>query len=324
MPPLRARARAHPNVALVKYWGKRPGTHNIPAAPSLSVTLDGLTTVTDVRFDAELDADRFVLNGQPVDDVRISACLDRLRTRAGSPLKAEVDTHNDFPTAAGLASSASGFAALVTAVDAALGLGLSPAERSVEARLASASAARSVFGGFVALDGIGSDSARWFATPLEADPAWLEVVVAVNETETKPVSSSEGMRRSALTSPFYNPWLDETRLDFDLAQAAIAGRDFERLATISERSCLEMHAVMMTSSPALLYWNTATFVCMHEVTKLRAAGTPVFFSIDAGPQVKAVCERGASAVVARVLGAVPGVLDTRTVGLGPGATVEAP
>src|SRR5262245_19416619 len=182
---------AHPNIALVKYWGKRPGTQNVPAVPSLSVTLDGLTTRTRVTFDTDLEADAIVRNGASVDDSRVIACLDRLRSRAGrSALRANVETTNDFPTAAGLASSASGFAALVTAADAALGLGSSAAERSVEARIASASAARSVYGGFVSLDGNGNDSDTWRAAPLDADLAWLQVVIAVCDSRSKHTSSS--------------------------------------------------------------------------------------------------------------------------------------
>src|SRR5262245_18906886 len=245
-----ATAVAHPNIALVKYWGKRPGTQNVPAVPSLSVTLDGLTTRTHVTFATDLEADTIVRNGSSVEDSRVIACLDRLRTRAGaSSLRASVETTNDFPTAAGLASSASGFAALVTATDAALGLGLSAAERSVEARIASASAARSVFGGFVALDGNGNDSDTWRAIPLDADPAWLCVVIAICDSRSKDISSSEGMRRSALTSPYYDRWVTETRLDFELAREAVERRDFERLTLVAEASCLKMHAVMLTSVP---------------------------------------------------------------------------
>jgi diphosphomevalonate decarboxylase len=320
---LSAVAAAHPNIALVKYWGKRPGTANVPAVPSLSVTLDGLTTRTRVSFDADLESDTIVRNGSSVEDPRVIACLDRLRERAGKPtLRATIDTTNDFPTAAGLASSASGFAALVTAADAALGLGLDAAERSVEARIASASAARSVYGGFVALNGVGTDSSTWRAVPLDADPAWLNVVIAICDPRSKDVSSAEGMRRSALTSPYYDRWVAETRLDFALARDAVEKRDFERLATVAEASCLKMHAVMLTTRPMLVYWNGATLECMRVVTELRAQGTPVFFTIDAGPQVKAICVAEAAATVAKALSVLPGVLETRTVKLGAGARIE--
>jgi diphosphomevalonate decarboxylase len=323
MATARATAVAHPNIALVKYWGKRPGTPNIPAAPSLSITLDGLTTRTTVTFDARFDADVVALNGKRVDDARVIACVDRLRKKASCDQRARIETTNDFPTAAGLASSASGFAALVTAVDGALALDLSAEQRSVEARIASASAARSIHGGFCALDGHGVDSDSWIATALDADPGWLEVVIAICTTAAKRVSSSEGMRRSALTSPYYDRWRVETKLDFDLARNAVERRDFEKLALVSEASCLKMHAVMLTSLPALHYWNGATLACIAAVDELRARGVPVFFTIDAGPQVKAVCQRGVGEQVATALRALPGVVETRLVGLGAGARLEA-
>jgi diphosphomevalonate decarboxylase len=142
-------ACAHPNIALIKYWGKAPTEGNVPATPSLSVTLDTLTTRTEVVL---ADADTLYLNGEPAQDAKVTGCLTDLRSRYAIP-PVEVRTGNDFPTAAGLASSASGFAALVTAIDALCGLGMSAAERSTWARRASASAARSIFGGFVTLTG---------------------------------------------------------------------------------------------------------------------------------------------------------------------------
>jgi diphosphomevalonate decarboxylase len=180
-----------------------------------------------------------------------------------------------------------------------------------------------VHGGFCALHGNGADSDSWAATALESDPRWLQVVIAIASTETKTVSSSEGMKSSALTSPYYDRWLTETALDFDLAREAVERRDFEKLAAVSEASCLKMHAVMLTSVPALHYWNAATLACIDAIGELRARGTPVFFTIDAGPQVKAVCEAGAAAKVAAALRPLPGVIETRTVGLGAGARLEA-
>ena len=235
-----------------------------------------------------------------------------------------IDTDNNFPTAAGLASSASGFAALITAMDAALRLRMNDAERSTEARRASASAARSLYGGFVTLSG-GDDSASWVARPELDAAAWpLAVVVAICSDKAKAVSSSAGMAQSQ-SSPFYARWTEIAAADFAGARAAVAARDFERLGTIAEANCLAMHAVMSSARPALSYWTGATVDCMERVRELRAGGEHVFFTIDAGPQVKAICDPESVDRVRNALAQVPGVKDVVAVGLGgPARVVSEP
>lgn len=317
-----ATAEAHPNIALVKYWGKRDGPDNVPATPSLSITLSHLRTRTDVSFDPASTQRRVTLNGTVVNDAKIDACLDRLIARAGRPLPpVHVDTDNNFPTAAGLASSASGFAALVTALDAALELRLNAAERSIEARRASASAARSLYGGFATLSGA-DDSASWIARPELDAAAWpLSVVIAICSESAKAVSSSVGMARSR-TSPFYTRWIESAAADFDAARSAVAARDFAKLADIAEANCLAMHAVMLSARPGLLYWTGATVECIDCVRQLRADGERVFFTIDAGPQVKAVCEKGSVDRVRAALARISGVKEVLVVGLGGPARVS--
>jgi diphosphomevalonate decarboxylase len=311
---VRATAHAHPNIALIKYWGKAPGPGNVPATPSLSITLDRLTTRTQVATAA---ADVFRLGGLPIEDAKVTACLTRLRRRYPIP-PVEIDSDNNFPTAAGLASSASGFAALLTALDALCGLGLTPAERSALAREASGSAGRSVFGGVVALDG-----PQWQGRQLLAPEEWpLEVVIAITDTTSKSVPSSVGMRLSAESSPYYPAWVESTCTDFAAALDIVAQRDFEGLAELAEHSCLKMHGLMLATRPGLLYWNAATLACLHAVRTLRAAGTPVFFTVDAGPQVKAICLPGAAAAVQRTLQEIPGVSRVVITGLGRGAWVD--
>jgi diphosphomevalonate decarboxylase len=321
---MQATAIAHPNIALIKYWGKADVAANVPATPSLSITLDGVSTRTHVAFSDEFVTDAIVFNGvlQQQADRRMLACIDRLRARAGSKLRAHVETENDFPTAAGLASSASGFAALVTAVDAALGLGMPPAERALEARRASASAARSIFGGFVMLETRpGADAVQ----PLLAANEWpLAVVLAICAGGAKKVGSGTGMQLSAATSPLYRRWVETTRADFADAGSAIARRDFETLGALAESSCLKMHATMLSTIPPLIYWTGATVECMHAVRDLRRSGTGVFFTIDAGPQLKAVCVPEHSARVRDALTAVAGVQSVVDCRLGPGATVVTP
>lgn len=305
-------AVAHPNIALIKYWGKAQGALNVPATPSLSITLDTLSTRTQVRRAAQ---DRIVLDGVETEDAKISACIVALREIYALP-PIEVDTRNNFPTASGLASSASGFAALVTAIDHECALGMDAATRSEFARRASGSAARSIHGGFVALC-----EPDWQARQVLAEQAWpLEVVVAITTTSRKEISSSVGMRRS-MDSPFYAGWVSSTRIDYEAGIAAVAGRDFEQLAELAEHSCLKMHGLMLATQPGLIYWNSATIACLHAIRELRASGTPVFFTVDAGSQVKAICAPGWGARVANTLRTLPGVIETLVTGLGAGARI---
>ena len=149
----------------------------------------------------------------------------------------------------------------------------------------------------------------------------MEIVVAVTSTAAKEVSSTAGMARSRATSPFYEAWTRSAGADFEAACRAVAARDFDALAEVAEHSCLKLHALMLATRPALLYWNEATVAAIATVRGLRAAGTPVFFTVDAGPQVKAVCAPGASAAVRAALENTPGVLRAVASGLGEGARV---
>ena len=321
---MRATAVAHPNIALIKYWGKSDVEQNIPAVGSLSITLDGLTTATSVSFDSDFEEDEFLLGGRAAPKMasRVTRCLDLVRERVDVQTRARVESGNDFPTAAGLASSASGFAALVTAADAALGAAIPRVELADLTRRASGSAARSLFGGFVELSltpgGPRSTETRQILGPSD----WpLRVVVAVTEAGPKEIGSTEGMVRTERTSPYYEGWVKSSEEDLAEARSAIARRDFDALAEVSESSCLKMHAVMMSARPGLVYWNGATVECIRRVRKLRADGAPVFFTVDAGPQVKAVCASEAFDRVAAELAAIEGVQQVLASGLGEGARV---
>lgn len=312
-----ARALAHPNIALVKYWGKarRPG--NVPAVPSISITLDELTSDTRVSL-IESDTDEVTLNGQaaaPNVSARVSGFLDLIRAQADVSARARVTTVNNFPTAAGLASSASGFAALALAAARAYGLSLNGRALSALARQGSGSAARSLYGGFVEM--AGPDAPSPAATQLEAPDAWpLEVIIAITDTGQKTHLSTDGMNLTRDTSPFYAPWIDSHVQDMAHARAAIAGRDFAQLAAVSEHSCLKMHGLMLSAQPGLVYWNPATVACIQGVRRLAADGEAVFFTIDAGPQVKAVCAPESAARVQASLEQIDGVVNTLRVGLG--------
>lgn len=328
--PRHVTARAGTNIAFVKYWGKRDKVLNLPATGSLSLTLAELGSETRVRFapDAgEPDGrDRVLLAGSPADDRfagRVRGFLDLVRARAGVRLPAEVSTTNSVPTAGGLASSASGFAALALAATRAAGLQLSPAELSVVARRGSGSAARSVFGGFVEMaPGSALDGADAHAEQLLGPDAWdVRLVVALTTRAQKPLGSTMAMERTAATSPYYAAWVESTARELPEARAAVAARDLPRLGAIAERSALRMHACALSADPAIIYWNPTTLAAIQAVLALRAAGTAAFFTIDAGPHVKVLARPEDAEDIAAALRKVAGVQDTIVAAPGPGAQV---
>ncbi|MEM7077389.1 MAG: diphosphomevalonate decarboxylase [Pseudomonadota bacterium] len=306
-------AIAHPNIALIKYWGKQDRPGNLPASPNLSITLSELCTTTTVQ-DAERD--EILLNNKAADDPKIAQFLQILRNRfALGPIK--IESHNNFPTGAGLASSASGFAALTCALNQHCDWGLDATETSGWARQGSASAARSMQAGFVALV-----PPQWQAECVAPPAHWpLSTVVAITSQDKKQIDSGHGMELTRQTSPYFKRWVEDSGEDFAHAQAAIEARDFDALAAVAEHNCLKMHALMLTTVPTLAYWNPATVACMDVVRELRAGGTAAFFTIDAGPQVKVITQPQYSATVAAALRAVHGVLDVVVCGMGEGARV---
>lgn len=322
---MKATAIAHPNIALVKYWGKRNIEYNLPAAGSVSMTLGGLETRTTVSFDKRIDVDVVELNETLVDQgpkfERVTQFLDLVRNRAGLRQRARVVSRNDFPTGAGLASSASGFAALAVAATHAAGLELSDAELSALARRGSGSAARSLFGGYAEMrPGTREDGQDAYAVPIKPADHWdLRCVIAVTAHGEKEISSTEGMTRTHQTSPFYDQWVDSVPLDIEWARTAIEQRDFDELARIAEASCLRMHATAMAAEPGIIYWNGTTVDLIQRVRAARKEGLPVFFTIDAGPQVKVFCPAEAQSDCEAMLRDVDGVRDVLVTYPGEGA-----
>jgi diphosphomevalonate decarboxylase len=324
-----ATATAHSNIALVKYWGKRvdaPAALNLPAVGSLSMTLDALRTVTRIT-PAERDA--FVLDEEPVDGkpaARVWTHLDRLwqQGRQGSRPPCRVVSTNHLPTAAGLASSASGFAALTVAAAAAFELDATPQLLSSWARAGSGSAARSIWGGFVRLDrGERTDGADCIARPIAGPEHWpLRLVVVQTTRGPKPVGSTEGMQRSRTTSPYYEPWIESSAANLDAAEQALHARDLPALGEVVEHSCFKMHACMMASRPPILYWRAPTLAAIHSVWKARQEGVPGYVTMDAGPHVKVLCEERHAAAIAARCRQVQGVEAVTVCAPGPDATVE--
>ena len=318
---MQAQARAQPNIALIKYWGKRDLKKNLPAVGSISVTLADLYSEMRVVVDDGSQQDILLVNGDPSRTMlaRVSACVDQV-VGPGRPA-VRVESSSNFPIAAGLASSASAFAALVMATDAAFSLRKTHDELVNLAGRASGSAARSLLGGFVELQNRDDEIA---VSALLEPGGWpLEVVVAITEPGPKPVSSGDAMEISRKTSPFYDRWVEQQSEDLGEAKAAIAARDFQRLGAVSEHNCLKMHSVMWGSRPPLTYWNAATVACMQTVRDLQARGLNVFFTIDAGPQLKAFCTPDCTSEIRAALAATSGVSDVMVSGIGNGAGLLA-
>ena len=324
-PARAATAVACSNIALAKYWGKIDVALNLPAVPSISMTLDGLTTRTTVVFDAGLRRDRLWLDGKEAKGkplARVVAMLDRVRALSGQGHRARVETRNDFPTAAGLASSASGFAALAAAACSAAGVTASDRQLSQLARQASASAARSIYGGFVELPAGKVGKANLAAKPLHGRDHWdVAMVIALTAVGAKDVGSTEGMERSRRTSPYYEPWVAAAPRLCKEVRTALASRDLERLGRAMEQSTLAFHACAMAAAPGIIYFLPATLAALATVRRLRDRGTAVFATMDAGPHVKALCSSKDVAAVRRALGRTEGVRSTLVARPGPGVIV---
>lgn len=323
--PGAARARACANIALAKYWGKSDVALNLPAVPSISMTLDRLVTETRVSFDGALAEDVVLLDGSEAMGSarrRVIELLERVRERAGLETHARVETANRFPTAAGLASSASGFAALAAAATVAAGLPYRPAEVSRMARQSSASAARSVWGGFVELPAGRPGDGRLAGKPLFDAAHWdVSLVVALAAEGPKEVGSTEGMERSRRTSPYYASWLEAAPKLARRVRRGLRDRDLAVVGRAMEQSTLAFHACAIASDPGIVYWRPPTLALLREVRRLREErGIGVWATMDAGPHVKALCLGKDARRVRAALARVEGVVDTLVAR--PGADLE--
>jgi diphosphomevalonate decarboxylase len=319
-------ALAHSNIALSKYWGKLDVALNLPAVPSISLTLSPMNTRTTCEFISGLTEDEFILNnkraeGKPLE--RTKKVLAQVRALSGVTQFARVHSENNFPTASGLASSASGFAALVAAGCAAAGLDRDDTQWSAMARQASASAARSIFGGFAELPKGVAGEAALSAKPLASASHWeVRIVVAVISEGPKDIGSTEGMTLSANTSPYYQAWINASDALAAEVREGVLQRDLVKVGEAMEQSTLAMHACMMASRPGLLYFQPGTLAAFATLKKLRKEGVPVYATMDAGPHVKALCHAEDAARVAAALESTPQVLRTLLTQPGGGVAVR--
>ena len=292
-------AVAHPNIALVKYWGKRDTALNLPAVPSLSLTVARFHTRTRVSWGAT--ADEVHLDGAVASAAETGRVLRLLDAMFPGRPPVLVDTANHFPTGAGLASSSSGFAALVVAAAAAAGADLSREALSVWAHRGSGSACRSLWGGFVEWKlGERADGSDSHAHPV-GDSWDLRLVVAIVSGRKKAIGSTEAMVRTRDTSPYWDAWVATAAADVDAARAAVLARDLEALGVVTERSFLKMFATMETASPPVLYREPASVACFAAVRELRAKGIGAWATMDAGPNVKVLCRPDDARLVADTL-----------------------
>ena len=305
-----ATASANTNIALIKYWGKADESLMIPTTSSLSLTLDDTWTTTTVSFDGGAgDADAVRINGSAPSGTaltRVTRFLDLVRERSGITQRASVTSISTVPLAAGLASSAAGFAALAAAASRAAGMDLDGRALSRLARRGSGSASRSVFGGLV-LWNAGDDDASSYAEPVQdaigytASDLDLAMVVVVLSGGRKTISSTKAMRRTMTASPLYPAWVEASRQDLRDALEAVRCGDLARLGEVAEANALGMHASMMAARPAIMYWLPRTIEVLHVIGEMRQDGLPAWATIDAGPNVKVLTQASSAEQVAAAL-----------------------
>ena len=292
---------AHPNIALVKYWGKRHIPLNLPAVPSVSMTLSKYETKTTVVWGA--DQDEVWVGESPAPAAFAARALEFLTRIDANRPPCQIRTFNNFPTAAGLASSSSGFAALALAGLEASGNHPTPAQASVLARKGSGSACRSLWGGFVAWEmGSREDGEDCHGVPIADANHWdVAMVVGVVSDKKKSIGSTEAMKITAATSALYPTFIKEAEADVRIAKAAILSRDLHKLGEVMESSTFKMHATMHSSSPPIVYWQPETVACIQAVFGLRQQGIGAWLTMDAGPNIKVLCKASDASIVQQAL-----------------------
>lgn len=285
-------ARAYTNIALIKYWGKRDSALILPYNSSLSMTLDHFYTDTTVRFSTDLTADQITFNGAPADDktsTQMSQFLDLIRKQAHLPLFAAVTTINHVPNAAGLASSASGYAALAAAGSRAAGLELNDRDLSRLARRGSGSATRSIYGGFVEWQR-GHHDWDSYAVPVQETVDWdIQMIAIVLNDRQKAIASRDGMAKTVTTSPYYSAWVETAQAAIPEMKAAIVKKDINLVGQLAEQSAMQMHATTLSAVPPFTYFEPETLQAIKIVQTLRQQGVSCYYTMDAGPNVKVIC-----------------------------------
>ncbi len=294
---MKVTVKANANIALTKYWGKKNDGLKTPWNSNTSVTLEGLETTTTVEFSDKYKEDIFILDkkeyfkGQAEYDEVVEQ-LNIIRKKANINTKAKTVSENNFPTAAGFASSASGLAALTFAASKAIGLNLSTKELSILARMGSGSASRSLIDGF-AIWHSGETSESSFAEQIKPKEHWPEfrILGCVISKKQKKVKSRAGMKQSVETSPIFKTWYQEAEKDAKKMVELIKEKNFKELGRLAQDNCILMHACAMTTRPSIFYWQAGTIEVIHKILELQDQGIEAYFTIDGGPQAKIICQQ---------------------------------
>ncbi len=297
-------AKAHSNIAFVKYWGRKDEILRLPSNGSISMNLSDLFTITTVEFSENFKTDSILVSGEDQKNInqRIVQHLDRVRLFAKISLRAKVVSQNNFPIGTGLSSSASGFAALTLAATKALRLDLSEKELSILDRQGSGSASRSIPSGFVEwVDGNTSEES--FSQSIFPAEHWdiVDIVVMVSK-EKKDVSTSEGQKRVE-SSLFFQTRLNHIQEKIASCKNLIGKRNFSEFGKLIEMEALELHAIMLTSWPPLIYWLPQSVYVMKSIQKWRAEGFEVYFTVNTGQDIHIICQKKDEAkITARIKG----------------------
>ncbi len=303
---MKASAIAPSNIAFIKYWGIKDKELRLPANGSISMNLSNLLTTTTVEFGDHFSEDVVIIDGKQdaAQSIRVSLHLDRIRKLGGIQSKAKVVSENNFPTSTGLSSSAAGFAALTAAAAKAASLDLSEKELSILARLGSGSACRSIPDGITEwIAGESSESS--YAVSLYPPDYWeIMDVVAVISREKKEVSTSKG-HTFAQTSPFFGTRLENVGEKIRLLKKYLAEKDFSGFGELVEAEALELHAIMMTSKPSLVYLRPETIEIMRRVREWRGQGLSVYFSLNTGQDIHIICQKSDFPSLQKLLSGIP-------------------
>ncbi|EHS86440.1 Mevalonate diphosphate decarboxylase [Limosilactobacillus gastricus PS3] len=314
-------ARAHTNIALIKYWGKRDADLILPYTDSLSLTLDEFYTTTTVDFDSQLKQDHLIIDGQvisPDKSAKVARFMDLVRQMSGQKAFAKIKSINHVPMSAGLASSASAFAALAAAASRAAGLNLTPTELSRLARRGSGSATRSVFGGLVQWHR-GTDDESSYAEPImEKVDFGLEMIAIMINRQQKKVSSRGGMQASVDTSPYFEIWPKVVEQDLKAIKIAIQEHNISKIGEIAEANAMRMHALTLSAQPPFTYFEASTIKAINLINQLRQTGLNCYYTMDAGPNVKVIYDQKDRPQLLAALGQVFGQENLVVAQPGPG------
>lgn len=314
-------ARAHTNIALIKYWGKRDADLILPYTDSLSLTLDEFYTTTTVDFDSQLKHDHLMIDGQvisPDKSAKVAHFMDLVRQMSGQKAFAQIKSVNHVPMSAGLASSASAFAALAAAASRAAGLNLTPTELSRLARRGSGSATRSVFGGLVQWHR-GTDDESSYAEPImEKVDFGLEMIAIMINRQQKKVSSRGGMQASVDTSPYFEIWPKVVEQDLKAIKIAIQEHSISKIGEIAEANAMRMHALTLSAQPPFTYFEASTIKAINLINQLRQTGLNCYYTMDAGPNVKVIYDQKDRPQLLAALGQVFGQENLVVAQPGPG------